>query len=75
MAFKALNGLKKKIFGENLERGQGMVEYALIIAFVVGIAIYLSNDGLGSSIRNVFSSACNQITNSSKSNGTSTSGS
>lgn len=44
------------------EKGQGMVEYALIIAFVVALAIVLSSDsGLKSAIENVFGSAASQI--------------
>ncbi len=37
------------------EKGQGMVEYALILAFVVGIAAALTgNGGIGQAIRGVF---------------------
>ena len=38
------------------EKAQGMVEYALIIAFVVGIGVFLlnSNDGIGQAIRDIF---------------------
>ena len=44
------------------EKAQGMVEYALIIAFVVALAIVLSSDsGLKSAIENVFGSAASQI--------------
>lgn len=44
------------------EKAQGMVEYALIIAFVVAIAVALSSDGgLANAISGVFSSASNQI--------------
>ena len=49
------------------EKAQGMVEYALIIAFVVAIAVYLTNSGgLGGAISNVFSSAAKQISSPSK---------
>ena len=45
------------------EKAQGMVEYALIIAFVVAIAIALSSDGgLSGAIKGVFSKASSQIT-------------
>ena len=33
------------------EKGQGMVEYALIIAFVAAIAIVALNNGLGDAIK------------------------
>ncbi len=49
------------------EKGQGMVEYALIIAFVVGIAVYLTqSNSLGGAVSNVFESAKTQIDSSSK---------
>ena len=51
------------------QKAQGMVEYALIIAFVVALAIALTNSsGLKSAIEGVFGSAANQI------NGTSSNG-
>ena len=44
------------------QKAQGMVEYALIIAFVVAIAVALSSDGgLASAISGVFGSAGDQI--------------
>lgn len=41
------------------KKGQGMVEYALIIAFVVGIAAvaFSGENGLGASIKSTFSNA------------------
>ena len=37
------------------QKGQGMVEYALILAFVVVIAGYLvGNDSIGNAIKDVF---------------------
>ena len=51
------------------QKAQGMVEYALIIAFVVALAIVLSSDsGLSGAIEGVFGSAASQI------NGTSSNG-
>lgn len=45
------------------EKAQGMVEYALIIAFVVAIAIYLSSQGgLGGAISSTFDNAKAQLT-------------
>ena len=43
------------------EKGQGMVEYALIIAFVAGIAIVALNNGLGTAIKNAFGSASEMV--------------
>ena len=44
------------------EKGQGMVEYALIIAFVAAIAIFVLNGKLGTSIDNAFTSASEEVT-------------
>lgn len=47
------------------EKAQGMVEYALIIAFVVAIAVALSsNGGLSEAISGVFGSAASRISGS-----------
>lgn len=45
------------------ETGQGLVEYALIIAFVVGIAVYFMSgtSPLGESVEGSFDSAHEQI--------------
>ena len=45
-------------------KGQGIVEYALLLAFVVGIAVVaLSNDGtLGTALSNNFSKTASQVT-------------
>ncbi len=46
------------------EKGQGIVEYALILAFVVGIAVVaLSSDstGIGGKIKTLFSNTGQQI--------------
>ncbi|MBR1761506.1 MAG: hypothetical protein IJ741_10075 [Schwartzia sp.] len=44
------------------QKGQGMVEYALILAFVVVIAAFLTgNDGIGQAIQNVFQTVTNQL--------------
>ena len=44
------------------EKGQGMVEYALIIAFVAAIAIFVLNGKLGNAINNSFDQAEQQVT-------------
>ena len=50
------------------EKGQGIVEYALILAFVVAIAIVAlkSDSGIGKSIQNLFSNTGTQIEDAGK---------
>jgi pilus assembly protein Flp/PilA len=50
------------------EKGQGIVEYALILAFVVAIAIVAlkSDSGIGKSIQNLFTNTGAQIENAGK---------
>ena len=48
------------------EKGQGMVEYALIIAFVAAIAIVALNNGLGDTIKNAFAGATNAVSSASQ---------
>ena len=43
------------------EKGQGMVEYALIIAFVAAIAIFALRSGLGGAIEGAFSNASQAV--------------
>lgn len=44
------------------QKGQGMVEYALILAFVVALAIALTNTGgLREAIEGVFADAAQQV--------------
>ena len=46
------------------EKGQGIVEYALLLAFVVAIAIFALQDGeLGKAIKTNFSNTASQVTN------------
>ena len=57
--------LLKKL--KSSEKGQGMVEYALIIAFVAAIAIFVLNGGLRTAVSSAFdtaSSAVNQAAGS-----------
>lgn len=44
------------------EKGQGMVEYALIIAFVAAIAIFALNGKLKESVNNAFDKANDAVT-------------
>ena len=45
-------------------KGQGIVEYALMLAFVVAIAVYgLNQSGLGTAIKSNFSTTASQVTN------------
>ena len=58
--FTYIQSLIQKI--KSSEKGQGMVEYALIIAFVAAIAIFvLSNDGLGGAVSNAFENASSKV--------------
>ncbi|MGN1049603.1 MAG: Flp family type IVb pilin [Selenomonadaceae bacterium] len=52
------------------EKGQGIVEYALLLAFVVAIAgVALSTDnGLGDAISNVFENTAQELNNSTGAN-------
>ena len=43
------------------EKGQGMVEYALIIAFVAAIAIFALNGGLKDAVTSAFSQAADEV--------------
>ena len=59
-----INKLVKKL--KKSDKGQGMVEYALIIAFVAAIAIVALNNGLGTAIKNAFTGASNMVDSASK---------
>lgn len=42
-------------FGKNKhKKGQGIIEYALLLAFVVGIAMMLNGANLGGAVKGVF---------------------
>ena len=52
------------------QKGQGMVEYALILAFVVGIAAFLvGNGGIGEAIQTTFQNVTKTL-NTSNANST-----
>lgn len=61
---KYIDKLIKKLKAS--EKGQGMVEYALIIAFVAAIAIVALNNGLGETIKNAFSGATAAVSSASQ---------
>ena len=57
--FTILYHLKNRYLSQ---KAQGMVEYALILAFVVVLAMALTNaGGLREAITNVFSDTANQV--------------
>ena len=59
-----LKYLKTRYIDSRLdEKAQGMVEYALLIAFVVGIAAYLiyGNNSLGQNMQDTFDSASDTL--------------
>lgn len=51
--FTIFEHIRNRYFGQ---KGQGIVEYALILAFVVGIAVWITSDntGLGQKIKDLF---------------------
>lgn len=56
-------------------KGQGIVEYALLLAFVVAIAIFALRDGsLGKALSDNFSKTAGEVTTFSVSTGSSSSG-
>ena len=59
--FTILTHLKNRYLSQ---KAQGIVEYALILAFVVVLAIVLTNrGGLSGAIKNVFNDTANQVAN------------
>ena len=57
--FTILEHLKNRYMSQ---KAQGIVEYALILAFVVVLAIVLTNTGgLSDAIKNVFKDTTNQV--------------
>lgn len=59
--FKWIDKLTEKIREKLSEKGQGMVEYALIIAVVAVIAVLVLNTNLRNAITGAFESAGEQI--------------
>ena len=60
-----INYLKARYLSE---KAQGMVEYALIVALVVGIAIAAFQGGLKNAVNNAFNHASTAIDSVSKGN-------
>ena len=59
--FTILTHLKNRYLSQ---KAQGIVEYALILAFVVVLAVVLTSDGgLGKAIEGVFGDATKQLSN------------
>lgn len=58
--FTILEHLKNRYLSQ---KAQGIVEYALILAFVVGIAIYITSDstGLKASIEGLFDNTASKL--------------
>ena len=61
-----INYLKARYLSE---KAQGMVEYALIVAFVVAIAVAAFKLGLGNAVNNAFNHASTAIDSVSKGQG------
>ena len=66
--YKFLDKLKEKFS----QKGQGMVEYALIIAFIAAIAGVALKTDLGSAIKTAFSDAATSISTAKETGGTTT---
>ena len=67
---KYINKLVAKL--KKSEKGQGMVEYALIIAFVAAIAIFVLNGRLGSAINGAFDQASSAVNSATSAAGNAT---
>ena len=62
--FTILTHLKNRYMSQ---KAQGIVEYALILAFVVALAVVLTSDGgLSGAINRVFGTTASQINNANK---------
>ena len=51
-----------------LQKGQGIVEYALILAFVVGIGMMLNGSNLGGAVKDTFDKVATFLAGGSTSN-------
>ena len=70
--FKYIYSFVDKIKSRLSQKGQGMVEYALILALVAGIAAVALNGNLRDAVTGAFSSATSAINNANTTNGTTT---
>lgn len=70
--FKYFYNFIDKIKTKLSQKGQGMVEYALIIAFVAAIAAVALNSNLGDAVKNAFTKAATAINGAGSSTSTST---
>ena len=66
--FKYIHKFIDKIKSSMSQKGQGMVEYAMILALVAGIAAVALNNDLKNAVTGAFTSATNAITNATPSN-------
>ena len=67
--FKYIYSFVDKIKSRLSQKGQGMVEYALILALVAGIAAVALNGNLRDAVTGAFSSATSAINNANTTNG------
>jgi Flp pilus assembly pilin Flp len=60
--FKFIEELKAKLQEKLSEKGQGMTEYAIILAVVavVAVAVFMGNDGKGGTLGNAITGAYDQ---------------
>ena len=70
--FKYFYNFIDKIKSKLSQKGQGMVEYALIIAFVAAIAAVALNSNLGTAVQKAFTKAADAINGAGSSTSTST---
>lgn len=63
--FKSIEELKAKLQEKLSEKGQGMTEYAIILAVVavVAVAVFMGDDGSGGTLGNAIQGAYNQAGN------------
>lgn len=63
--FTFVEELKAKLQEKLSEKGQGMTEYAIILAVVavVAVAVFMGNDGSGGTLGNAITGAYNQAGN------------
>lgn len=50
-----------KIFNHLKQKGQGIVEYAILLAFIVGLAMMLNGANLGGAVKGAFDSVADLL--------------